>query len=272
MSQFVLPPYAPLEPPFGPREYPCRKDDRYSSCFSAIDKKYKTADKILKAGTTLYRGTLFDTLYNPSSTAPVFFGLDILISTWILSENYHTEIKKSQARARKFQFGYIHEFTLAKDLHYEYISELDCTPLNSPHDEKCNNMPCVHPQVILHTGIGCNDCTEVGTEITLPLKYVKPCMLKHVKTYQVNIQELIQNKNKNYRLLQFDQHLKEMSEDEYNSHKFILFPHATNQQQNGAGKTKERVKCKDGKTRTVYVGPRGGRYVKIQGDLKRLTS
>lgn len=273
MNGIVLPPYAPLEPPFGPREYPCRKDDRYSSCFSAIDEKYKTADKILKAGTILYRGTLFNTLYNPSSTAPVFFGLDILISTWILSENYHTEIKKPQAKAKNFQFGYIHEFRLLKDLHYEYISELNCIPLNSPHDEKCNHMPCVHPQVILHTGVGCNDCTEVGTEITLPIKYVKPCMLEHVNTYKVDIKTLINNKDKNYMQFKFNTHLLKMPDAEYKTNNFILFPHGS--KQNGAGnphKTKEKIICKDGKTRVVYVGPRGGRYIKVKGELKRLTN
>lgn len=267
--EFVLPPYAPLEPPFGPREYPCRKKEGFCEVINAIDAKYSTTEKILKEGTTLYRGTLFDTLYNPNNTGPVYFGLDILISTWIILENYYGQNESDRANKTH---GYIHEFTLRKDLHYEYISDLDCTPTNSPHDKNCNLKPCVHPQVILHTGVGCNDCTEVGTEITLPLKYVKPCMLEHVNTYKVDINILIANKDKNYMQFKFNKHLVKMSGAEYNAKNFILFPHATNKQQNGAGKTKEKVKCKDGKIRSVYVGPRGGRYVKVQGALKRLTS
>lgn len=132
----------------------------------------------------------------------------------------------------------------------------------------------IHPQVILHTGVGCADCAEVGTEITLPLKYVNKCWLKYKKTYKVDINTLIKYKNDNYMKFDFATNLVEISKDEYNSHKFILFPHASIKQQTGAGKskkTKEKVKCKDGKTRIVYVGPKGGRYVTIQGELKRLT-
>ena len=270
MSDFVFPPYRPFVPPFGPREYPCRKDDRYSACFMSIDGKYKTVDKVLKAGTTLYRGTLFDTLYNPKNEMPVFFGLDIVISTWILCENYYRE------KNEELKIGYIHEFTLKKDLNYEYITDLDCTPLNcTPLNEKtnektnknpCYENPCVHPQVILHTGVGIADCAEVGTEITLPIKYVNNEYLEYKKSYEVNIQTLIDNQHKHY--LQFDFKNALLPLESYN----FTFPVA---KQSGSGKskkTKEKVKCKDGKMRTVYVGPRGGRYVKIQGELKRLTS
>lgn len=275
-KEFVFPPYGPYVPPVKEyRWYPCREKEEFVKVFAAIDEKYNhdqnTSKNILAKGTTVYRGTLFNTLYNPNSTGLIFFGLDVVISTWILLENYNG--LKEEDKAAKTH-GFIHEFKLARDLPYEYISDVGCNPENAA--QKCNPMPCVHPQVILHTGSGgCDDYKEVGTELTLPLKYVNKCWLTYVNTYKVEIETLKKHQDEHYLQFKFKKHLVKMSKDEYNSHNFILFPHASIKQQTGAGKskkTKEKIHCKDGKTRVVYVGPRGGRYVKIQGELKRLTN
>ena len=55
---FVYPPYMPYEPPFGPREYPCQKNNCYDQCFRALSEQYDIPDKRLLPNTTLYRGKI----------------------------------------------------------------------------------------------------------------------------------------------------------------------------------------------------------------------
>lgn len=252
MCAFVYPPYVGVldeKPPFGPREYPCQKDPRWKGVFEAIVSKYGGEHRVLPAGTKVYRGTLFETLYNPVSKGPVFFGLDVLISLWILAESYHPLVTKPD-------FGYVYEFELTKDLAYEYIQKLDCTAMDKPYCDVCAKKPCVHPQVILHNGSSIEDHVEVGTELTLPLEVVESGeVLKEVRKHKVDVKMLIAHEDQPY--WAWDPVKAIMGVDDGIGGGRV-------------GKSKkrtiEKIKCRDGRLRTVYIGPRGGKYVKVKSE------
>lgn len=266
-DDFVYPPFNPRCPPFGATnsgsmEYPCRKKESFKDFFASIDEKYSGESKDLPVGTVLYRGTLFETLYNPTNTEPVFFGLDVIISLWILCENHYTELRKN--KNDPMLKGYLHVFEVKKPIPYRYIKTLDGTPLEEKECIGDQAQACVHPQVILHTGIGLNDHVELGTEVTLPLRYVNDTYLKYKTTHIVDVQELIKNKDKSY--------------VQWNPTKSIRctkqMPDILNIKRGGGKKTPtlEKIKWKDSKLRIIYLGPKGGKYVKIKGKYVRVSS
>lgn len=179
---FVYPPYAPKKFPLFDG-YP--DPEKQKEFFKPIEEKYRP-DKnkkmfILPKGTVLYRGTIFNKLY-PSKSKHVYFGLDILISIWILLETFLKELTNKRVK----NIGYIHEFVLNKDIEYYYIDKFIGVPLE--HNECLGNTACLKPEAIFH---GNDSIIELGTEITLPINLINKKNLDYKKTYVLDILNLL---------------------------------------------------------------------------------
>lgn len=187
MDEFVYPPYVYSENIIRRSDifpgYPNREDDsKWLPLFHSVDIKYgkmeytetkqSTSNERLPKGTLLYHGSLGDTF--PSMTFNndiVSFGLDFLLSSWMLSELFVQRLKTTEDHPPYNEWeGYIHVFKAKKDIQYEYMPEDGCVPIDCRMKKSTyKNVPIVHPQVAFHQGFdGDNDLVELGVEMIIP--------------------------------------------------------------------------------------------------------
>lgn len=138
----------------------------------------KYGNGIIKAGTVLYHGSTEKNLQfraDKIRSGFIYFGLDPLISFWILSEH------------QEKGHGYVYQFTVNSDIKADYWNTIEQHPGETP---KCKKNPCLHPQVALHCYRE-EDYMEVTEELTLPWNYLSKLTYNH--SYIVDIAKLNQN-------------------------------------------------------------------------------
>lgn len=150
----------------------------------------------IPVGTRLYHGSMdgnikFD---NPKLT---FFGIDVIISLWILPEQRKNKMYKELgydiSLSQKIEYnknhdkGYLYEFQVVKPIPVQIIEDLCQHPLEV---EMCKTQPCLHPQIGPDSPI-----YNLSTELTIDLKDYKDYILLQ-KKYEVNINKLEENQDK----------------------------------------------------------------------------
>ena len=154
----------------------------------------------IPVGTTLYHGSMdgngndnnkFD---KPKLT---FFGIDVVISLWILPEQrkhkMYKELGYDISLSQKIDYnknhdkGYLYEFQVVKPIPVQIIEDLCQHPLEV---ETCKTQPCLHPQIGPDSPI-----YNLSTELTIDLKDYKDYILLQ-KKYEVNINKLEENQDK----------------------------------------------------------------------------
>lgn len=102
----------------------------------------------------------------------MYFGLDFLISVWILTERFVKKTKPDNMSTPPYDqwIGYVHVFKTKKDIRYDYLWEDGCVPEDcTASKEIYEHTPIIHPQVAFHEGFnGDNELVELGTEMTIP--------------------------------------------------------------------------------------------------------
>jgi hypothetical protein len=163
----------------------------------SIQTKYNkpTDPPVLDVGTKIYRSGLE---LNPLEFFSkkkdfMFFGLDSWIAIWYALELWQQY--KTNARAIPYDKWkvYLHEYDVIKPLEYKYLEDIHTNPKDEPYYTICKETPCVHPQVILHGIHGI--VKEYGTELTLPYEYPIKEYLKPIKTYEIDIIQLMEMQN-----------------------------------------------------------------------------
>jgi hypothetical protein len=157
--------------------------------YKQIDLKYNNKC-ILNKGDILYRGSFNKKSSILGNGEIIYFGLDAIISLWILLEHY----EKGHNKNNKNNIGYFHTYKLKKYIKYKYLENEEGVPLEI-NKKSCLKMPCVHPQLIIH-GNELN-YLEAGTELTIPnnKKYIN--LFEHVEKNKVDIL-LLQKFKKSY--------------------------------------------------------------------------
>ena len=154
----------------------------WSRHLESIHKKYEKS--YLPAGTTLYHGSespslIFRRDYSSAADTSglmVFFGLDPLISLWILTED-----KKPSS---SWCPAYLYQFKSKRDIPIHYWRE---TLPHPSEDDRCNMTPCLHPQIVSH----CDSVLEVTEELTIPIDLLTEIEFEHC--YLVNVESLIKH-------------------------------------------------------------------------------
>lgn len=133
----------------------------------------------LPKGTILYHGSnnpnlVFDPdLDKPYSFPPIFFGLDPIISLWILTEALHIP-----------DVGYLYEFELKHDMNIHYYPG-DTHPSDK---RECYDNVCLHPQYSSQ----CHKYElEITEELTIPINQMDA--LKYRRCYLVDNKLLEEN-------------------------------------------------------------------------------
>lgn len=175
---------------------PNRKSKYWKPLFNSIDTLYDTKDKILPVGTLLYHGRLDndkDFYKNPQlngNNHNVYFGLDFIISSWILVESFKKQYKEWDSLPPKKWRGYIHVYETVRPIPYHYVKS-NAQGVPSELAAKCLKGACIHPQAVFHD----NEwllLQELGTEFTFPRgsKNIQSSFV-HKKTYVIDIMKLV---------------------------------------------------------------------------------
>jgi hypothetical protein len=169
-----------------------RNTKYWRKLYEIIDLIYMNKKKLPK-GTLLYRCTIYkdptNFILNNEKSKVIYFGLDFVIALWI-----GLEINE---KSNKYIKCYLHIYELQKDIPYKYIYSLGCDGVPTELEpETCIKKACVHPQEILHGNEYPYEWNELGTEITFPINNFNKNNIKPLKTFEIDIQKLNENKNK----------------------------------------------------------------------------
>lgn len=169
-----------------------RKTKYWRELYEIIDFIYMNKKKLPK-GTLLFRCSIYKdptnfTLKDDKSQV-IYFGLDFVIALWIALEINEKTNKDIQC--------YLHIYELQKNIPYNYIYSLGNDGVPMELDPiTCIKKACIHPQEILHGNEWPYEWNELGTEITFPVNKFDKNNIKPLKTFEIDIQKLKDNKNK----------------------------------------------------------------------------
>jgi hypothetical protein len=169
-----------------------RNTEYWNEIYKRIDKCYKNKTKLPK-GTLLYRCSFSKDAMNIISSDDknkvIYFGLDFVIATWI-----GLEINEKHS---EYIPCYLHIYETQKEISYKYLYSLGSDGVPMDLDPKtCIKKACLHPQEILHGNEIYYKGNELGIEISFPISKFDYKIIKPLKTFEINIQMLKENKDK----------------------------------------------------------------------------
>ena len=172
---------------------------KWYTAYNVYKLKSQFPNNIIPVGTKLYHGSMdgngngnikFD------QQKLTFFGIDVVISLWILPEQrraqmykelgYDISLSQQDDYNKNHDKGYLYEFQVVKPIPVHLIEDLCQYPLEV---KTCKEKPCLHPQIGPDSPI-----YNLSTELTMGMKNYKDIQLK--KKYEVDVNKLEENQDK----------------------------------------------------------------------------
>ena len=170
---------------------------KWYTAYNVYKLKSQFPNNIIPVGTKLYHGSMdgngnikFD------QQKLTFFGIDVVISLWILPEQrraqmykelgYDISLSQQDDYNKNHDKGYLYEFQVVKPIPVHLIEDLCQYPLEV---KTCKEKPCLHSQIGPDSPI-----YNLSTELTMGMKNYKDIQLK--KKYEVDVNKLEENQEK----------------------------------------------------------------------------
>ena len=173
---------------------------KWYTAYNVYKLKSQFPNNIIPVGTKLYHGSMdgngngnikFD------QQKLTFFGIDVVISLWILPEQrraqmykelgYDISLSQQDDYNKNHDKGCLYEFQVVKPISVHLIEDLCQYPLEV---KTCKTKPCLHPQIGPDSPI-----YNLSTELTMDLKYYKD-YIQLKKKYEVDVNKLEENQDK----------------------------------------------------------------------------
>ena len=176
---------------------------KWYTAYNVYKLKSQFPNNIIPVGTKLYHGSM-DANGNGNGNGNIkfdqqkltFFGIDVVISLWILPEQrraqmykelgYDISLSQQDDYNKNHDKGYLYEFQVVKPIPVHLIEDLCQYPLEV---KTCKEKPCLHPQIGPDSPI-----YNLSTELTMGMKNYKDIQLK--KKYEVDVNKLEENQDK----------------------------------------------------------------------------